>query len=514
MKKNESKKKGVPLSDEISRRDFLNCMGVMAFASTALGSLSWSKLKGENAGDQPKLGRIPLIVQPVLTYSTPQRRHQRSWRSWGGIQTKQDAEEEGSRIRGELTRVKAKADFPLEIKPLVGIRSKDEALKLRSSPDVDVFLIYAAGGWMDIFDAVHEHGKDMIFFCRHRSGPVYLWYEIISPRYLRQHTDSLSLKGVNQDDVVIDSQGEILWRLRALCGLKNAKNTRILAVGGPGAWSQPGEVVPDLVRKKWGYDIRTLTYEDLGALIKEARMDKEAVQRARLKAEKYCQSRHVRLETKREFVDNAFLLEDVFKSLMHKAECRALTIKGCMSTIMPLAETSACLTLSLLNDSGYLAFCESDFVVIPAGILLAGISGKPVFLNDPTFPHDGVITLAHCTAPRKMDGRTLEPVRILTHFESDYGAAPKVEMKKGQALTNIIPDFKSKRWLGLPGEILDCPFLDICRSQIDVGYKCSSRKLTEKMQGFHWMTGYGLYFQELGYALRRVGIEWEVLRDV
>jgi len=181
---------------------------------------------------------------------------------------------------------------------------------------------------MDIFDAVHEHGKDMIFFCRHRSGPVYLWYEIISPRYLRQHTDSLSLKGVNQDDVVIDSQGEILWRLRALCGLKNAKNTRILAVGGPGAWSQPGEVVPDLVRKKWGYDIRTVTYEDLGALIKEARMDKEAVQRARLKAEKYCQSRHVRLETKREFVD-----------------------KGCMSTIMPLAETSACLTLSLLNDS-------------------------------------------------------------------------------------------------------------------------------------------------------------------
>jgi hypothetical protein len=167
-----------------------------------------------------------------------------------------------------------------------------------------------------------------------------------------------------------------------------------------------------------------------------------------------------------------------------------------------------------LNDSGYLAFCESDFVVIPAGILLAGISGRPVFLNDPTFPHDGVITLAHCTAPRKMDGKKLEPVRILTHFESDYGAAPKVEMKKGQALTNIIPDFKSEKWLGLPGEILDSPFMDICRSQIDVGFKYSSRRLAEKMQGFHWMTGYGFYFQELGYALRRVGIKWEVLNAV
>jgi len=514
MKKNDSKKEGSFPSDGISRRDFLNCMGATALASTALGRLSWAKVKDENNEGQLEIACIPLIVQPVLTYSTPKRRHQRSWRSWGGIQTQQDAEEEGARIRGELAAIKAGADFPLEIKPLMGIRSRDEALKLRNSQDVDVFLIYAAGGWMDIFNAIHEHGKDMIFFCRHRSGPVYLWYEIISPRYLRQHTDTLSLEGVNQDDVVIDSQDGILWRLRALCGLKNAKNTRILAVGGPGAWAQPDEVVPDLVRKKWGYDIQTVTYKELGALIKEARMDKEAVQRARMRAEDYCQDRHVRLETKREFVDNAFLLEDVFKSLMNKAECRAVTIKGCMGTIMPLAETSACLTLSVLNDSGYLAFCESDFVVIPAGILLAGISGRPVFLNDPTFPHNRVITLAHCTAPRRMDGKKLEPVRILTHFESDYGAAPKVEMKKGQALTNIIPDFESEKWLGLPGEILDSPFMDICRSQIDVGFKYSSRQLAEKMQGFHWMTGYGFYFQELGYALRRVGIKWEVLNAV
>ena len=56
---------------------------------------------------------------------------------------------------------------------------------------------------------------------------------------------------------------------------------------------------------------------------------------------------------------------------------------------MPIAQTSACLTLSVLNDAGYMAFCESDFVVIPAGILLAQISGRPQFLNDPTYPHDG-----------------------------------------------------------------------------------------------------------------------------
>jgi hypothetical protein len=182
-----------------------------------------------------------------------------------------------------------------------------------------------------------------------------------------------------------------------------------------------------------------------------------------------------------------------------------------MGTIMPLAETSACPTLSTLNDAGYLAFCESDFVVIPSGVLLANISGKPVFLNDPTYPHDGLITLAHCTAPRRMNGQTAEPARILTHFESDYGAAPKVEMRKGQKVTNIVPDFAAERWVGLLGEIVGTPFMDICRSQIDVRFTCDSGELARRMPGFHWMTGYGDYMRELGYALNRIPIAWDVL---
>ena len=92
-----------------------------------------------------------------------------------------------------------------------------------------------------------------------------------------------------------------------------------------------------------------------------------------------------------------------------------------------------------------------------------------------------------------MDGKTLEPARILTHFESDYGAAPKVEMRKGQITTNILPDFKAERWVGLLGEIVDAPFLAICRDQIDIRFKCDSLLLAERMPGFHWMTCYGDY---------------------
>jgi len=402
------------LTGEISRRGFLQGVSSVALASAAITGLSWKAVSAAERKDEMPLKRQPLKVKPILVYSTPRRRHQTSWRSWGGIQTEQDAEQELSRIKSELNKLGANADFPVEFMPPEGIKGAGNLSRLSDLDKADVYLIYAAGGGMDTFARLAERGKDIIFFCRHKSGPVYLWYEIISPRYLRQHTDTLALKGIDDGDVV-------------------------------------------------------------------------------------------------KFVDNCFLLEQVFRGIMKKADCQAITINGCMGTIIPIAETTACLTLSLLNDNGYLAFCESDFVVIPSGVLLAHISGIPVFLNDPTYPHDGIITNAHCTAPRKMDGKKLEPARIMTHFESDYGAAPKVEMHKGQILTNIVPDFKAERWVGVIGEIVDAPFMDVCRSQIDIRFSCDSKILAERMPGFHWMTGYGDYMRELGYALKKVGIEWENL---
>jgi hypothetical protein len=105
----------------------------------------------------------------------------------------------------------------------------------------------------------------------------------------------------------------------------------------------------------------------------------------------------------------------------------------------------------------------------------------------------------------------MEPARIVTHFESDYGASPKVEMRKGQKVTNIIPDFKMERYSLLAGEIVDAPFLPICRSQIDVAYKCPDEKVALSMPGFHWMTWYGDQIRETGYALKKIGIGFENL---
>jgi hypothetical protein len=486
------------------RRDFLK-VGTLAVVGTGLADLAWKTLAAEPEEPLPS-SREALLVKPILMYEVPHRQPKTSWRLWGGIQTEADAEAEKGRIQKELEKLQADADFPLRFLPLLPVKNSAALADLASA---DALLVYAAGGPQGILDAVAEVGKPVLVFLRHRSGPVSLWYEIISPRYLHRHTDRLAVKGIDNGDVVVDDPGEILWRLRSLCGLKNTRGGRILAVGGAGGWSHPE--APDLAVKKFGLDIRTISYKDLGVLIQQARADDQAVRSARQRAAAYLSDAGVKLQTGKAFVENAFLLERIFRGLMAKVQTRALTINNCMSTIMPLAETTACLSLSLLNDAGYLAFCESDFVVIPSGMLLAGISGKPQFLNDPTYPHQGVITLAHCTGPRKMDGQTLEPARLLTHFESDYGAAPKVEMRKGQRVTNLIPDFQFERWTGFVGEIVEAPFLPICRSQIEVAYQFPDARLAENMAGFHWMTCYGEYTREVGYALKRLPIGWEDL---
>jgi hypothetical protein len=492
----------------VSRRAFL---GGTALGGVALTGLSWSLLSAAEGELESPAPRTPLKVKPILVYNVPKRRVQSSWRNWGGIETQAQADEEVVRIQGELDQLKATADFPVEFLPIAAVQGARELAEVQDVSTADTLLVFAAGGGTGDYNAIGNLKKDTILFVRHKSGPVYLWYEIISPRYLRQHTDTLKTVGIDDQDVVVDRMDEVQWRLRALCGLKNTIGSRIVAIGGLAGWAQPNDAIAKLVQERWKLDVRAVEYPQLAELIKAARADQAVVERSKRRAAEYLALPQTILETERAYVENAFVLEEVFRRLMKEADCQSITVNHCMGTIMPMSETTACMTLSTLNDAGFLAFCESDFVVIPSGILLARISGLPVFLNDPTYPHDGVITLAHCTAPRKMDGKTMEPTQIMTHFESDYGAAPKVDMHKGQVVTNIIPDFKAERWVGLTGEIVDHPLLPICRSQIDIRFTCDSLRLAERMPGFHWMTSYGNYLREIGYALKRVPIQWEVL---
>jgi L-fucose isomerase-like protein len=451
------------------------------------------------------IGR-PLRVQPVLMYRLPTRKEMTSWKSWGGVQTESTAAEEAHRISQELEDLAKRAPFAMTIQPVMHVTTPEEA-GTAAAKDADATIIYPATGSGTMLTAcVPEKGA--IVFVRHKSGPVYYWYEALSTKYLKTANDSDAAgKRLWIDDVVVDDPDELLWRLRALYAVANFKGTRIVALGG--AMGKYAGDAPQVAREKFGFDIVEVSYDELGKRIQSAFADPVAMQRAEDWTQKYLALPGTSLETERPFVVNAFMLYGLFKQIMQEHETHCFTIKDCMGTIMPMSKTTACLPLSLLNDEGYGAFCESDFVVVPAGVLLRHLTGQPVFMHNSTFPHKAMVTCAHCTGPRRMNADRYEPARIVTHYESEFGAAPKVEMPIGQVLSFVNPEYTTGRWVGIRGTVENNPYYDICRSQQDVRIHGEWKRLLGEVRDSHWMMVYGDHLDAIGYAASHIGIRWD-----
>ncbi|NUM54549.1 MAG: sugar isomerase [Candidatus Hydrogenedentes bacterium] len=501
----------------INRREFMGASASMAVGAAGLLHLAiaepvhapFSSLEWDPAKPFLSIGKS-LRVQPVLMYRLPTHKEMSSWKSWGGVQTEDAARDEAQRIAKELDDLAKRAPFPMTIQPVVHVTTPEEA-SASASLAADATIIYPATGSGTMLTAcVPERGA--IVFVRHRSGPVYYWYEALSTRYLKMANDTEpSEKRLHVEDVVVDEMDELLWRLRALYAVANFKGTRIVALGGP-MGKYAGDA-PQVAREKFGFDIVEVSYDDLGKRIESAMKDPSVLQRAEEWTQAYLDLPGTSLETDRSFVTNAFVLYGLFKQIMAEHETHCFTIKDCMSTIMPMSKTTACLTLEILNDEGYGAFCESDFVVVPAGVLLRHLTNQPVFMHNSTFPHQAMVTCAHCTGPRRMNADRYEPARIVTHYESEFGAAPKVEMPIGQELSFVNPEYTTGRWVGIRGTVESNPYYDICRSQQDVRIHGEWKRLLNEVRDSHWMMVYGDHLEAIGYAAPRIGITWDNVSD-
>lgn len=501
----------------INRRQF-GCVGLWGLAGGALG-LPRSLLAAEAAGDfdpdRPLLvmGR-KLRVQPVFMHTTFQRREATSWRSWSAINTPEAAAEERQRIQNELAALAKDCDFPLEILPIQTVTSVDEATKVHAA-DYDVVVVYPATGSRNMLLAcfASKPSQDTLIFARHQSGPLYYWYEALSTSFLKkgEPEDYAACSADNHgpvtvDDVVIDDYAELGWRLRALYAIKNFVGHRILALGGP--QGKYDATAPQVAKEKYRFQIADVSYDDLAKRLETLRADAKFTALAEKWTDRYLAIPGTAMETGRPFVADSFALYRIFKDWMREHEATSITINQCMGTIIRMSRTTACLALSWLNDEGYLAFCESDFVVIPPGVLLHYVTGRPVFMHNSTFPHGGIVTCAHCTAPRRLDGKRYEPARIVTHYESDFGAAPKVEIPIGQQVTFLDPEYATGRWLGFTGVIRGNPFHEICRTQQDVAIDGDWKKLIREVRDSHWMMAYGNHLAPARYAARKLGIRW------
>jgi len=305
----------------LSRRGFLGGLGAVAAAGGISRSVS---LAGAAAGGTRAVAGRPLPkgralrVQPALMYNLEQRREKTSWRSYGGICTEADVAAEMNRINAELGRFVGKAEFPVEMLPLAQVRNEKEAKKVAAA-DADAILLYAASGWTNLVNAVASSQAPMIMFIRHKSGPFYLWYEIAHWRFLRQNGDTFVVANADTQDIVVDEYDELLWRLRALYGLANARGTKVLAIGGLVAYSEPAQTNgPVCAKEVWGERLA------------KARGDAKFMAEAKRRAEELLATPNVTLKTQRRFVVNSFAALGVCEQLMAETGASNFGFGRCM----------------------------------------------------------------------------------------------------------------------------------------------------------------------------------------
>ncbi len=499
----------------VSRRRFLQAASA---AGVAIGGLTLAATNAHAAAAEPvSAGELfprgaALRVKPILVHDVPTPQDKSSWRGYGGIHTAEAAREEAGRIEKELAQLKENAEFPVEFHP-VQILDSQARLAEVTVDDTDLCIVYAAGSCTQWPLKV-----PMVMFVRHRSGPFYLGFEIAHWRFLRQSGDLFAMPGFDTDDVVVDSYDELLWRLRAMYGLKNARNTRMLTIGGLTAYSSEAqENGPRVAKEVWGYEFVDVSNEEFAKRLQAARGDQQIVKQIEERTAALLSMPNVKLETDRKFVFNSHMALHACRQLLQETGASNFGFSKCMGhEQIAMLDTPACFVLSLANDEGYTAYCHTDLSHTMPGVLLRWIASRPTFVCNSHYPYDGLFFVAHCQAPRRMNGRDYEPATIMSHYESDYGAACKTHYTLGQEVTVVVPNLVCSKWQAFRGKITGAPSYPACRSQMEIAIDGQWQRLAGEMEGFHTQIVYGNYLREIGYALKKLGgqIQWQCYSDM
>lgn len=505
---------GVASSLGMSRRHFLQGLSV---AGAAMGALSVSETTVEAneseqvCADQPFPRGEALRVKPILLYDVPKRREKSSWRNYGAVQTPAAVQDEVTRIEKELRQLQQTAEFPMQVLALERLDSQAKFAQL-DVDSTDLCLVYAAG-----YVTQWPLMVPMIMFVRHRSGPFYLGFEIAHWRFLRGSGDRFVQPNFDIEDVVVDSSDELLWRLRAMYGLKNSRGTKMLSIGGMAAYSDPAQQNgPRVAKEVWGYDFVNVTDGEFTRRLKTARENQQVVKRIEAQTTALLDLPNVKLETDQKFVFNSQMALHVVRDILNETGASNFGFAHCMGHAqISMLDTPACLVLSLANDEGYTAFCHTDLSHTMPGVLLRWIASRPAFVCNSHVPHNGLFLVAHCQAPRRMNGTDFEPATIMTHYESDYGAACKTHYTLNQEVTVVVPNLECTLWQGFRGKIVGVPSYPACRSQMEIQIDGDWKRLAREMQGFHALVVYGDYIREVGYALKKLGTQtkWDCFSE-
>lgn len=224
-------------------------------------------------------------------------------------------------------------------------------------------------------------------------------------------------------------------------------------VGEPSDWLIASRTDREAVKNRLGIEICDISIEEL----MEEYEKREYASDQWTELLKSC-------EFDREELEKALHIYGAFDRLIKKYGLGGISVR-CFD-LLESVKTTGCLGLAILNARGIYGGCEGDMPSLISMAILGEISGKPVFMCNPSRIDTKTkeMVFAHCTLPLNMPYR----MKLMTHFESDIGVAVAGAIPEGPATI-----FKASndlgRYFAASGEILEnLQDANLCRSQIRI----------------------------------------------
>ena len=200
-------------------------------------------------------------------------------------------------------------------------------------------------------------------------------------------------------------------------------------------------------------------------------------------------------------------LTEAVKELVEKHRCNVFTF-DCFELLKRINVTP-CLAISLLSEGGVVGVCEADIQAAACMSIVSGLTtpfmGNIVSVDE----EQGLLTLAHCTAPMSLASRP-EGIKLKTHFETDKSVAVDVPIIHGKALLVSCSSNLKKAY------IAECEVLksqmehrNMCRTQALLKLKAKPSRVLSTWPSGHAVLALRVAKSDVEEAFRAEGFEVE-----
>ena len=335
-------------------------------------------------------------------------------------------------------------------------------------------LVFIGGGgtegmFLEVFDSLP---KPILLLTTGENNSLAASMEILS--FLRQK----QVPG----EIIHGSLEDMSRRIQILARVFQTKNKlkglRVGCVGESSDWLISSGVDGEASREKNGIEIVKVPMQEMFEEI--AKKSYEANEYTKMISD---------TGYKPEEVEKALEIYGALKRICEKYRLDSVTIR-CFDLLGPVGSTG-CAALAVLNAEGIYAGCEGDIPSLIAMTVLGELSGRPVFMANPSriLSDKKEIIFAHCTLPITMP----LTFKCMTHYESDLGVAFQGELEEGPVTVFKCSGLLDQYFVA-GGELVEnLHEANLCRTQLRLHMEEGLDYFTTRSIGNHHLICLGNY---------------------